>query len=355
MLNINKKPSVLVAFSSMKSRNTGFYHFGKGLGYALLKYNRQFKLTYYLPRSTYSDFKGKVDVIRVSPLHKIFFLPESRFQLVHHTDQLCELRPGQVRGKKILTIHDFNFLHQTPGHASRINRYLKRIRRNMDACDQVVTISHFVKNEVLSYFPHVASKIQVIHNGADKLTVPPFYEPLYRPGSPFLFTVGVVRPKKNFHVLPALLADNDFELIIAGIDSSYRKQILEEARRFGCVGRVKLIGPITDADKAWYYQHCLAFVFPSIAEGFGLPVLEAMHFGKPVFLSNKTSLPEIGGDVAFYFDSFNPEAMQEVFIEGLNNFRRNNLQKAVMEHAAQFSWDRAADQYLDLYDRCLRS
>lgn len=351
--NISKKPAVLVAFPSMKNRNTGFYHFGKSLGTALLKYNTQFNLSYYLPKNAFGDFIGKVDIVEASPFHQLFFAPAKRFQLVHHTDQLCQLKPNKVRGKKILTIHDLNFLHQTPDNAPRIKKYLGRIGRNIHACDQIVTISNFVKEEVMAYFPEAAHKIQVIYNGADQLKVSTFHDPNYRPNKPFIFTIGMVCAKKNFHVLPALLADNDFELVIAGIDSDYRKKIIDEAGRFGCTNRVKLIGPISDADKAWYYQHCLAFAFPSIAEGFGLPVLEAMHFGKPVFLSNKTSLPEIGGNAAFYFDSFEPQAMQQAFGNGLQEFQKNNLQRKVMDHAAEFSWDRAAAQYLQLYGECL--
>ena len=353
MLHNNNKPAILVAFPSMKNRNTGFYYFGRSLGNALLGQNKKFNLTYYLPKSGCDEFEGRVDIIKVSPLHRFLFLPASRFQVVHHTDQLCELRPDKVKGKKILTIHDLNFLHQTPDNTSRIKKYLNRVGKNIHACDQIVTISHFVKNEVLSYFPNIAHKIQVIYNGADRLAVVENQKPLYEPKKPFLFTIGVVRPKKNFHVLPALLANNDFELIVAGRDSSYRKQIVEEAHRFNCVDRVKLIGPISDADKAWYYQNCLAFVFPSIAEGFGLPVVEAMHFGKPVFLSKHTSLPEVGGNAAYYFNSFDPEEMQRAFINGLNDFQKHNRQQAIIEHAAQFSWGRAADGYLKLYADCL--
>lgn len=353
MLKSSNKPSVLVAFPSMKKQNTGFYHFGKSLGLALLKHNKDFNLTYYLPKKGYADFENKVDIIKSCRLHRFFFLPANRFKLVHHTDQLCELRPDKVRGKKILTIHDLNFLHQTPDNAPRIKKYLRRVAHNINTCDQIVTISHFVKNEVLSYFPEISHKIQVIYNGADQLEVVAKHKPFYEPRRPFLFTIGVVRPKKNFHVLPALLANNDFELIIAGIDSNYRKRILEEAKQFNCVDRVKLIGPTSESDKAWYYKNCMAFVFPSIAEGFGLPVIEAMHFGKPVFLSTHTSLPEIGGDGAYYFNSFDPEEMQYVFAQGMNDFQKNNPQQEIIAHAAQFSWDRAASQYLKLYSDCL--
>jgi glycosyltransferase involved in cell wall biosynthesis len=111
---------------------------------------------------------------------------------------------------------------------------------------------------------------------------------------------------------------------------------------------------ITEAQKAWAYAHCTGFLFPSLAEGFGLPPIEAMHFGKPVFLANRTSLPEIGGSAAEYFDSFEPESMRQVVERGLARHRESGRAEALRAHAAQFDWDRAAAQYMALYRRLLR-
>jgi len=110
---------------------------------------------------------------------------------------------------------------------------------------------------------------------------------------------------------------------------------------------------ITDAQKAWAYAHCTGFLFPSLTEGFGLPPIEAMHFGKPVFLARRTCLPEIGGDAASYFDSFEPEAMKAVVQQGLALHAEPGRAEAVRAHAAQFNWDRCADAYLALYRRLL--
>ena len=116
----------------------------------------------------------------------------------------------------------------------------------------------------------------------------------------------------------ALLKDNDYELIIAGNISNYFERILEEARKWNVEDRVNIIGPISEGLKHWYLKNCLAFAFPSIAEGFGLPVVEAMYYGKPIFLSSYTSLPEVGGDLATYFNKeFDPEGMRLEFIEGM--------------------------------------
>ena len=78
-----------------------------------------------------------------------------------------------------------------------------------------------------------------------------------------------------------------------------------------------------------------------------------MHFGKPVFLSKFTSLPEVGGNVAYYFDNFEPEHMQEVFKKGMDDFAQNNRAKEAIAQAEKFSWEIAANQYLNLYQECL--
>ena len=111
---------------------------------------------------------------------------------------------------------------------------------------------------------------------------------------------------------------------------------------------------ISDAQKAWAYEHCAGFVFPSLTEGFGLPPIEAMHFGKPVFLARRTCLPEVGGSVADYFDSFDAASMKAVVQAGLARHAEPGRAAAIQAHAAQFNWDRTADAYLALYRRLLK-
>jgi glycosyltransferase involved in cell wall biosynthesis len=144
-------------------------------------------------------------------------------------------------------------------------------------------------------------------------------------------------------------------LIISGIETPHKSKIMEVAEAFGVADRVVITGQVSDSDRAWYYTNCSAFVFPSIAEGFGLPVIEAMYCGKPVFLSKFTSLPEVGGNVAYYFDDFDAANMQQVFFNGMQDFNEHNRSAGIVEHANKFSWKRAADQYLKLYQDCLNN
>lgn len=340
----------------MKDINRGYYSFGKGLGDALIEQNKgRFKLKYYLFKNTPYLFNGKVDILYLSKLHRIFFPQRNDFDVVHLSDQTCRLRPNKVNARKIMTIHDMNKVHLKFSKPHRIKVYVEKLRKLIAQCDRVVTISQFVANDVLHYFPEAKDKLRVIYNGADKLIVPTGHTPAFLPQKPFLFTIGLLSVQKGFHLLPALLAENDFDLVISGIETPHKQNIIEEAEKYNCLHRVHITGQVSDNDKAWYYKDCAAFVFPSIAEGFGLPVIEAMHFGKPVFLSKFTSLPEVGGHAAYYFDNFEPAHMQSVFAKGMQDFASRHRAKEMMEQADKFSWESAANQYLDLYTECLQS
>ena len=349
-----KKPAVLVTFDSMKDANCGYFSFGKGLGDALIQQNKgKFKLKFYLFKQTQYLFNGLVDIIYLSKLDRLFFRKKNEFEVVHLSDQTCRLRPSKVNAKKIMTIHDMNKVHLKFSRPHRIKVYLKKLGKLISQCDKVVCISQFVANDVKHYFPEAEDKISVIYNGADKLIANDNHQPAFKPTGKFLFTIGLLSVQKGFHLLPAILKDNDFELVISGRETPHKERIIEEAQKYNCLTRVHITGPISDDDKAWYYKNCSAFLFPSVAEGFGLPVIEAMHFGKPAFLSKFTSLPEVGGDAAYYFDSFEPESMQKVFYNGMKDFEERNRNQEMILQAEKFSWDIAASQYLSLYQECI--
>ena len=127
---------------------------------------------------------------------------------------------------------------------------------------------------------------------------------------------------------------------------------MEAIARYGLEDRVVLTGSIEEEEKNYFYHHCSAFVFPSLYEGFGLPVIEAMLCGKPVFSSRCTSLPEIGGNMAFYWDNFDAEHMAHVFANGMHIYNSDEkaFSEALKEYASMFSWKQNAGTYLNLYE-----
>jgi glycosyltransferase involved in cell wall biosynthesis len=163
--------------------------------------------------------------------------------------------------------------------------------------------------------------------------------------------MGYINRKKNFHTLVPLLQNNCFELVVAGRldEPDYINKMKLQAEILGVNERLKILGPVPEEDKAWYFRHCEAFLLPSLAEGFGAPVVEAMAFGKPLFLSDRTSLPEIGGNVAFYFKNFEAQHMQSVLNEGLIEYQKNGLAQKIMQRGKEFSWEIKAHEYLNVY------
>jgi glycosyltransferase involved in cell wall biosynthesis len=307
------------------------------------------KITYYVPRQCLGYFSTK-DYIIQKNIHKIFPARTNGAAIWHTTSQGSAYMTNNKNIKNVLTVHDLNFLYERKSF-SKIKNYLKAVQHNIDKADSIVTISEFTKSDVLKHLETRNKPVSVIYNGCCVMEFPAYDTPTYRPVRPFLFSIGTVLPKKNFHVLHFLLRNNDYELIISGKgNGDYTKRIIDEAKKARVEHRVKLTGAINAEDKYWYLKNCAAFLFPSLAEGFGIPPVEAMHFGKPVFLSTSTSLPEIGGQQAYYFNDFDPENMRKIFEDGMNHYVQTSPATSIIRHANQFDWGKSAQAYWKVYD-----
>lgn len=346
------KKNILFDCERMRYPNTGLNSFCKHLGKELLKLkNQQESILLYGPERINNIFGIDNNYLSHKLFHKIIFPSTKNINVWHATHQGTDYFPFNKKVKIVLTIHDINFMHEHSKSIKKQERYLDKLKSKIEKADHIVFVSEFTKNDVNQYISLESKNISVIYNGCDLDFIPQIITPINAPKESFIFNLGLVTPKKNVHVLPPLLCNNDFKLVIGGQIQSkeYMNFILAEAAKFGVLDRVIFTGPLSENDKQWYYTNCAAFAFPSIAEGFGLPPLEAMKFGKPVFLSNYTSLPELGGKNAFYFKNFNPELMQYDLFNGLHEFENNQMSDSIKLHAEQFSWKKAAGKYLDVY------
>ena len=339
----------------MKYPNTGLFVFCDNVASCLVKQRQMLKdsLGMYVPGKYRGRWGDDVAYRTVFPFDKLYLHCGRQVRVWHSAHQQTKFIPPEGVSQ-VLTVHDLNFLYEKP--PVRHRAYLDALQKRVDRADYIVAISESTRRDILDNLEVGGKSIEVVYNGLNHFDgdiVPP----VSKPDRPFLFSVGTVLPKKNFHVLPALLKGNDYILIIAGNRSSYEKKIMEEAEKAGVRDRVFIIGPVTEAVKYWYIKNCAAFLFPSVAEGFGLPVIEAMYYQKPVFLSDRTSLPEIGGDHVFYFDhNFDPEAMQIQFRRGIELFERGQVDTELMkQHALSFSWERTARRYIEIYNDLISS
>jgi glycosyltransferase involved in cell wall biosynthesis len=342
---------IILDCERMKYPYTGLFEYCHQLGLALFQTKEEKdKVDIYIQKRNQHFFPEETNFFTQRSLHKLFYPRlDSKYDIWHATHQTSSYIPSRSRKIKcVLTIHDLNFLYEEKSSSKRA-AYLKMHQDNVDKADHIVAISEFTKQDILKHLV-INKPITVIYNGCKVETYPDFNSPFYKPEKPFLFALGTVNAKKNFHVLLCLLQNQDFELIIGGnTDPNYLQCVMEEARKYNVEDQVKILGGINEEDKYWYYKNCKAFLFPSKAEGFGIPVIEAMNFGKPVFLSTATCLPEIGGKFAYYFEDFNPDHMRKVFQDGINDYECRQPAQSIINHAKQFNWEVSAKAYWQVY------
>lgn len=307
-----------------------------------------------IPRLPVTVFRKERVIKWLRPLVRPFLGPP-RVDLWHVTHQLSKYLPLDARVPVVLTIHDLNFLHESEQQESpeRIARKLAAIQRRVDRANAIVTVSQFTADDVKTHLDVRDTPIHVIPNGMTPATPSSPERPAFLLPGPFLLSVGNFLWHKNFHVLLRLLGELPTRrLVLAGKRATpYGRFLHDEIRRVGLEDRVVMPGEVSDGDRQWLYEHCEAFLFPSLAEGFGFPVLEAMQMGKPVFCSRRTSLPEVAAGHGFFFDSFESQAMLDVFHRGMAEVHRTpDFATRVAKHAAGYSWEVTARGYRQVYD-----
>ena len=334
-----------------------------GLGQVALNLGKEFlaapsadwQPVFLLPENRLDIFNQAIDY--EIPSWRRRYLPESapRYDLWHMLHQDANYLPDR-NTPYVLTIHDLNFLQEkTPKKA---NSRLHKVQKLVDSAAAITVISEFTRDVVESHIELNNKTIQVIYNGLSTQYVNTASRPDSHPHGEFLFSLGVVRRKKNFHTLIEFISRlKDVNLVISGnTKGPYCQELLGIAQNSGVADRLVMTGEIDERYKSWLFQNCKAFVFPSLYEGFGLPVLEAMSYGKPIFCAASTSLPEIGGEDVFYWDHFDAEYMADIYHQGLHEFAIDkNRSRRLKERAGTFSWSSAAGQYSRLYKTILSS
>ncbi|MGC9328536.1 MAG: glycosyltransferase family 4 protein [Candidatus Hinthialibacter sp.] len=238
--------------------------------------------------------------------------------------------------------------------------------------DKIITVSNFSAGEIVRCFPQAESKLVVIHNGVDHDKLYPLADresaaermaEKYRLYSPrYWLIVTTLSPRRNLQrFLQAyarhLIDSNDREtcLAIAGCRGWKDQGIFQTLDELGIQGRVHFLDFVSDQDLHLLFQTALALANPSLLEGFGLTVLEAMACGTPVLCSATTALGEVAGDAAFKVDPMNIESMAEAItsIVSRDDLRRDLSQKG-LDRARRFRWDETTKRVIALFDSMLK-
>jgi len=225
--------------------------------------------------------------------------------------------------------------------------------------DHIIAASQFTAAQVCEYLGYPESRITVIYHGIDPVAEFPAdelqdFRRRHRLETPFLLCVGAIQARKNISRLVQAVERlrSDTLLVLAGSDGHGAEQIHEQIQASPARERIHLFGYVDQDTLAKLYRTAAAFAFPSLDEGFGLPVLEAMTAGLPVVTSNRSAVAEIAGEAALRVDPFQTEEIRLALDRVLTDTDcRQRLIEAGRERAAEFTWERAAAATLALYRR----
>jgi glycosyltransferase involved in cell wall biosynthesis len=282
--------------------------------------------------------------------------------------------PSRIR--LVLSIMDVMFLKTGEFLPKPITSYQKlgRLYRAVlvpfvtQLASKIITISEFSKNDILHLVSGIdVNQISVTHLSCDPIFINESYSADIANSSiaekihiPFIFCLGANDPRKNtlrlVHAYLRLLRQNNISenLVISGYANWEKSESYRVVKEAGAESRVKFLNFITIDELAMLYRNAVVFVYPSLYEGFGIPILEAFSSGCPVIASNVTSIPEVGGDAALYFDPRSEDqianSLQLVLSDSV---LRETLKEKGRVRAKQFSWSETARKTLAVYKACL--
>ena len=278
---------------------------------------------------------------------KVFFSP------AHYSPRFCFC-------PTVVTIHDVAYLHFPDEFLKKDLYQLKNwTEYSVRNATKILTVSKTTKKDVIRYYRVPEKNIEVIYNGFEKeiddqVIVGNTGEMTPPVTHPYVLYVGTIQPRKNIIALIRAMTilnktHPEFTLVITGKKGWLFDQVFKEAKNLYLENKIIFTGYVTDAQLVSLYQKAFCFVLPSFYEGFGIPVLEAMSFGCPVISSFSSSLPEVGGEAALYFDPDNyVRLVDQIVLLTKDKRLRQDLIKKGYQRIKLFSWDKCANETLKI-------
>ncbi len=229
-------------------------------------------------------------------------------------------------------------------------------RYSIKKASKIITISESSKNDIINYYGVPSSAVVVVYPGIKEMDKKAGVNirAKYKVDGGYILFVGTLQPRKNVAKLIEAFSeikDKNIKLVIVGKKGWMFEEILNAPKKYGVLERVKFIDNVSDGDLPGFYADASCFVLPSLYEGFGLPVLEAMQNGCPVITSNISSLPEAGGDAALYVNPLDTSDIADKIDKVLTdeNLRAEMIKKGY-EQVKKFSWEKTARETLKVLE-----
>ncbi len=290
-----------------------------------------------------------------------------KLDLFHSPDFVLPAVLGPI--PKLLTVHDLSFIRYPEAFTPALVRYLNQaVPRSIERASCILADSKATKKDLIDYWQVPAEKVSVLYSGVsnsfkpitDKRKLKETRIKYSLGDEPYILGVGTLQPRKNYSLLvrafKKIAQQYPHNLFIAGGKGWLYEEMMTEVDQLGLNHRVRFLGFVADDDLPGLYSQAALFVFPSLYEGFGLPLLEAMACGVPVITSNASSLPEVVGDAAVTLPPENMEAWSETILALMaDSSRRTALVVAGFLQARRFTWNRAAKQLMSVYEELLHT
>lgn len=351
---------------------TGTERYSRELVGAMARLERDYHCTLYcngLPASL--PPLGPNVALRNIPFPRLWTQARLSWEMWHRPPDVlfvpAHVLPAIHPPRSIVTIHDLGYLAFPEAHtaARRLDLHLTT-RWNTRTAHRIIAVSHATRDDLITHYGVVPAKIRVVHHG-----VSPHFRPIsnaatlaevrnrYALPRRYVLYIGTLQPRKNIVRLIDAFAqvvqqepastpvDNALHLVLAGKRGWLSDPIERRATEQHIAGRVHMVGYVNDGDLPALLSGALVFAFPSLAEGFGMPVLEAMACGTPVLTSTTTSLPEVAGDAALLVNPHDTGAIAEGLARlATDATLRETLREGGLARAGQFTWERCARETL---------
>jgi glycosyltransferase involved in cell wall biosynthesis len=282
-----------------------------------------------------------------------------RIDILHGPVYACF---NSMKGKSIVTIHDLIFLRMPENVSPEwIEFASKNTEYAIKKADVIIAVSEFSKREIMDVYKVSDDRIRVIYNGVGEEYFPRTQgidEVKIKHGirGKYILFVGAIEPRKNLLALIRAFNDlrqiirEEYRLVVIGVKRYGSEEILKKIEQLRLGSDIIFTGVVSREDLPLLYSGAELFVFPSIYEGFGMPVIEAMACGTPVIASNLTSIPEVAGDAALLIDPRDAGEIAEAIQAVLSDNRlKDRLSHKGEERARLFSWERNARETMALY------